>query len=143
MVAFEYKVVPAPTKGQKARGVKGPQARFANAIELQINALASEGWEYLRSDILPSEERQGLTSTHTVYRSILVFRRAIDGMAEAEDALIANAVETDDADDHMDEALEEDIAEGSDETVDEAAEPEEADTDADADIDDETEKNPA
>ena len=40
-----------------------------------INAAAAEGWEYLRADILPSEERQGLTSTHTVYRSVLVFRR--------------------------------------------------------------------
>jgi hypothetical protein len=42
-----------------------------------MNALAAEGWDYQRSDILPSEERQGLTSTHTVYRSVLVFRRAL------------------------------------------------------------------
>lgn len=74
---FEYKVIPAPARGKKAPGVKGPAPRFALALEEVMNALAAEGWEYQRSDILPSEERQGLTSTHTVYRSVLVFRRAL------------------------------------------------------------------
>jgi len=77
MTAFEYKVIPAPTKGRKAPGVKGAEARFAHTLEAEINALAADGWAYLRSDILPSEERQGLTSSHTVYRSVLVFQRAV------------------------------------------------------------------
>ena len=77
MVGYEYKVIPAPAKGLKAPGLKGPEARFANALEHRINELANEGWEYQRSDILPSEERQGLTSTHIVYRSVLVFRREL------------------------------------------------------------------
>ena len=74
---FEYKVIPAPIRGKKAPGVKGPGPRFALALEDLINELAAEGWEYQRSDILPSEERQGLTSSHTVYRSVMVFRRAL------------------------------------------------------------------
>ena len=37
---------------------------------------------YLRSDILPSVERQGLTSSQTVYRSVLVFRRDIAARME-------------------------------------------------------------
>lgn len=77
MTRFEYKVISAPGKGRKGPGIKGPEARFAHAIEAVLNELAAEGWEYQRSDILPSEERQGLTSSHTVYRSVLVFRRAI------------------------------------------------------------------
>lgn len=77
MIGYEYKVVPAPAKGLKAPGVKGPEARFAHALEHRINDLAAEGWEYQRSDILPSEERQGLTSSQTVYRSVLIFRRAL------------------------------------------------------------------
>ena len=77
MVGYEYKVIPAPAKGLKAPGVKGPEARFANTLEKKMNELAADGWEYQRSDILPSEERQGLTSTQTVYRSVLVFRRAL------------------------------------------------------------------
>lgn len=77
MTRYEYKVCPAPSKGRKTAGIKGPEARFAHALELLMNDMGAEGWEYQRSDILPSEERQGLASTHTVYRSVLVFRRAI------------------------------------------------------------------
>ena len=81
MQHFEYRVVPAPAKGRKAAGVKGPEARFAHSLEHAINDMAADGWEYLRAEILPSEERQGLTSSHTVYRSVLVFRRPKDAEA--------------------------------------------------------------
>ncbi len=73
---YEYKVVPAPAKGIKAKGVKAPEARFALGIEQAINELASEGWEYLRSDVLPSTERVGLTGSETHWRTLMVFRRA-------------------------------------------------------------------
>lgn len=79
MPRYEYKVVPAPAKGQKARGVKTPQDRFAHSIETILNTLAAEGWEYLRSDMLPSEERTGLTGSTTNWRNVLVFRRVIGG----------------------------------------------------------------
>ena len=72
---YEYKVVPAPTKGQKARGIKGADGRFANALEAKMNTLAADRWEFLRTETLPSEERSGLTSTATKYRSVMVFRR--------------------------------------------------------------------
>lgn len=81
---FEYKVVPAPVKGIKAKGVKTPEARFALGVEQAINDLAAEGWEYQRSDVLPSQERVGLTGSETHWRTLLVFRRAI---AEAEDTI--------------------------------------------------------
>lgn len=79
MAEYEYKVVPAPAKGRKAPGVKGAEARFAHGLEAVMNEMASEGWEYMRADVLPSEERQGLASTQTVYRSVLVFRRERSG----------------------------------------------------------------
>ncbi|MDZ7711517.1 MAG: DUF4177 domain-containing protein [Roseovarius sp.] len=77
MPGHEYRVVPAPARGRKAPGVKTPEGRFALGIEDILNEMARDGWRYLRSDILPSEERQGLTSTTTVYRSVLVFERAL------------------------------------------------------------------
>ncbi len=81
---YEYKVVPAPSKPRKGTRVKGNEAKFAHGLETVMNELATEGWEYQRSDILPSEERKGFASSHTVYRSVLVFRRAIDaGEVEA------------------------------------------------------------
>ncbi|MCR8546418.1 DUF4177 domain-containing protein [Salipiger sp. P9] len=75
MATYEYKVVPAPAKGEKTRGVKGPEGRFAFAIERLMNEMAAEGWEYQRAETLPSEERSGLTSSQTVWRNLLVFRR--------------------------------------------------------------------
>ena len=75
MTQYDYKVVPAPARGLKAKGVKGAEARFAHAMETQLNDLAAEGWEFQRAETLPIEERQGLTSSVTNYRSILVFRR--------------------------------------------------------------------
>ncbi|WP_299370339.1 DUF4177 domain-containing protein [uncultured Tateyamaria sp.] len=76
MPGWEYKVVPAPTKGVKAPGVKGPEARFANALETLMNEMGSVGWEYQRAETLPSVERSGLTGSTTEWRNILVFRRA-------------------------------------------------------------------
>lgn len=98
MIGYEYKVIPAPAKGVKAPGIKGPEARFANAREQRMNAMAAEGWEYQRADILPSEERQGLTSTHTVYRSVLVFRRPLaEAAVDTPDALTPAPEQQDDA----------------------------------------------
>ena len=74
-MSFEYKVIPAPARGLKARGVKTPEDRFANALETSINELAADGWEYVRADTLPSEQREGLMSKTTVYQNMLVFRR--------------------------------------------------------------------
>lgn len=73
---YDYKVIPAPRKGRKARGVKGVEERFSHALQDVMNENAADGWEFLRSETLPSEERAGLTSTTTVFRSVLVFRRA-------------------------------------------------------------------
>lgn len=77
-MTFEYKVVPAPTRGRRVKGVKTPADRFARAVEDVINDLAEDGWEYMRTDTLPAEERQGLTGRTTVYQNLLVFRRAVE-----------------------------------------------------------------
>lgn len=78
MQLFEYKVVPAPKKGQRGKGVKGADARFAHALEQLMNEHAATGWEYLRTDTLPAEERSGIASRTTVYQNMLVFRRATE-----------------------------------------------------------------
>jgi len=75
-MTFEYKVVPAPIRGKKAKGLKTPADRFANALGAVINEMATEGWEYLRADTLPAEERHGLTGRSTVFQNMLIFRRA-------------------------------------------------------------------
>ncbi len=78
MARYEYQVVPAPSKGVKAKGVKSAEARFAHALETLMNEMGSDGWEYQRADTLPSVERSGLTGSTTNWRHVLVFRRALD-----------------------------------------------------------------
>ncbi|MCE0504159.1 DUF4177 domain-containing protein [Roseivivax sp. GX 12232] len=75
MTRYEYRVLPAPEKGKRVKGVKGAKARFAHSIETLMNDMGTEGWEYVRADTLPSEERAGLGSTVTEWRTLLVFRR--------------------------------------------------------------------
>ncbi|MBZ4021819.1 hypothetical protein CKO11_05010 [Rhodobacter sp. TJ_12] len=78
MQAYEYKVVPAPVRGEKGRGLKTGADRFAHALSLLMNEMAAEGWEYCRAETLPAEERSGLTSKTTVYHNMLVFRRVLE-----------------------------------------------------------------
>ena len=82
MQRYEYKVVPAPAKGVKAKGVKTPEGRFSQGLQEVLNAVAADGWEYCRAELLPSEERSGLTGSVTNWRNVLVFRRAVAVMAE-------------------------------------------------------------
>ena len=83
MQRFEYKVIPAPKRGEKARGVKTTEERFAYALTLLMNELGADGWDYVRADALPCEERVGLTGTKTTFQNVLVFRRMVT-LAEAE-----------------------------------------------------------
>lgn len=76
MTQYEYKVVPAPRKGTKAKGVKAPEDRFALSLQELMNQEAAQGWEFQRAETLPSEERAGLRGSKTIYRDVLVFRRA-------------------------------------------------------------------
>lgn len=83
MPRFEYKVVPAPSKGEKAKGVKSQEGRFARAIETSLNTLAADGWEYVRAELLPSDERSGLTGSTVNWRNVLVFRRQVETDSDA------------------------------------------------------------
>lgn len=77
MQRFEYKVVPAPTRGVKVKGLKTTEERFAHALSEAINLMARDGWEYQRTDTLPCEERVGLTGRTTRFQNMLVFRRPL------------------------------------------------------------------
>lgn len=77
MARYEYKLVPAPAKANKIRGLKGAD-RFAATLEEVMNTYGAEGWQFMRADTLPQEERSGLTSSKTVYRTVLVFQRELE-----------------------------------------------------------------
>ncbi len=87
MTHYEYKVIPAPAKADKAKGIKTPEGRFAQTIETVMNRMAEGGWEFQRAELLPSEERSGLTGTTTTWRNLLVFRRPASVGAQAEEVV--------------------------------------------------------
>lgn len=76
MPRYAYKLVPAPEKSGKHKGLKGADL-FAATLEELLNTLGAEGWHYLRAETLPEEVRSGLTSRTTTYRNLLIFCRAL------------------------------------------------------------------
>lgn len=82
---YEYTAIPAPTRGEKSAETKTPTDRYALTLGAELNRMAAAGWEYVRADVLPSEERSGLTGRTTVYHNLLIFRRTLAAGA-AQDA---------------------------------------------------------
>ncbi|MFN3606425.1 MAG: DUF4177 domain-containing protein [Cypionkella sp.] len=74
---YEYRVIPAPRRGAKSKSAGSAQDRFALALSQKMNEMGRDGWEYVRTDTLPMDERAGLTGTKTSYMNMLVFRRVI------------------------------------------------------------------
>ena len=104
MSTYQYRVIPAPTKGVKAKGIRGPEARFSNMLEGLMNEMGADGWEYQRAEMLPSVERSGLTGSTTEWRNVLVFRRPfLEGentpeIAPIEDLYEEDEIEADEVD---------------------------------------------
>lgn len=97
MQRFEFKVIPAPKRGEKARGVKTTEDRFALALTSLMNEMGADGWDYVRADALPCEERVGFTSTKTTYVNMLVFRRPVAGESDPVPAVRLNRREAPEA----------------------------------------------
>ncbi|MEM9063652.1 MAG: hypothetical protein AAGD13_24605 [Pseudomonadota bacterium] len=75
-MAYEYKCVGAPEKAKRRRGAKTRSDRVAATMQDIIAAEAVGGWEYLRTDLIPVEEKNGFFSrAHEVHRAVLIFRR--------------------------------------------------------------------
>ena len=75
-MTIEYKCVGAPEKGRRKKGAKTRSDRVAVAMQELIQAEAVDGWAYLRTDLVPVEERSGLLGrSHEVHRAVLVFQR--------------------------------------------------------------------
>lgn len=83
MQQYEYLALPAPRRGNKIKGLKTPAERFAHAVTALMNDVAAEGWEFWRTECLPSEERKGFTGTSVVENHLMIFRRlSAEALAE-------------------------------------------------------------
>lgn len=93
MSSYEYAVIPAPSRAEKTKGAKTGIDRFAATLTEAINDMARDGWEYIRAETLPAEERSGLTSRTTVYHNLLVFRRSISVLKHKQEAVESRPAE--------------------------------------------------
>ena len=83
-MTFEYKVVGAPEKPRRRRGARTRSDRVAAAFEEILGAEAIEGWEYLRTDLVPVEEGGFFSRRREAHRAVMVFRRALRREVRAE-----------------------------------------------------------
>ena len=88
----EYKVVPAPSSAPRIRGLKTTGARFAHALTEAINAEAAGGWQFLRTETLPCEERGTLGKTRTSTQVVMIFGRPL-GLARPDAGAALAAVQ--------------------------------------------------
>jgi hypothetical protein len=85
-MSFEYKTVAAPEKGKRMRGLHNASERVAAAFDAILQTEAVDGWEYLRTDLLPVTERSGwFARPREMHRAVMVFRRALATAAPDED----------------------------------------------------------
>jgi hypothetical protein len=76
MQRYAYKLVPAPQRATRHKGLKGADL-FAATVQDILNTLGQEGWEFQRAETLPEEVRSGLTARSIAQRHLLVFRRPL------------------------------------------------------------------
>lgn len=76
MTHYDYKVVPAPRRAKRVKGVRNADELFALTLTDAINEVARQGWEYVRAEHLPAETGGGWLSRGTTgEQTVLVFRR--------------------------------------------------------------------
>lgn len=89
---YEYKVVPAPQRAVKAKGLKTTAERFAHALAERINAEAAGGWQFVRTETLACEERSRFGATRMSQQTVMIFTREV-GAARPDTAAALAAVQ--------------------------------------------------
>ena len=78
-MTYEYKTVGAPEKGKRKRGARSASDKVAVAFEEIIQREAVDGWEYHRTDLLPTYERPSMFGRmREMHRAVMVFRRSLE-----------------------------------------------------------------
>jgi hypothetical protein len=76
MSEYDYKVVPAPKRARRMKGVRTAEELFALTLTEAINEVARQGWEYVRAEHMPAEASRGwFRSAVAEEQTVLVFRR--------------------------------------------------------------------
>lgn len=90
---FEYKVVPAPARARKVKGLKTVSARFAHTLAESINAESAGGWKFERTETLTCETRSTLGKTRMSTETVMVFSRPVQSAAQGAAAATSDATQ--------------------------------------------------
>lgn len=74
---YEFLVLPAPIKGERAEGLRTDADRMAGTLTTLFNDMALDGWDYVRADTVPNESSKDPTGTAPKTMTLLVFRRLL------------------------------------------------------------------
>ncbi len=72
---FEYKVVPAPVRAVRVKGLKTTAERFAHTLAESINAESAGGWQFVRCETMPCETRSAFGATKQSQQVVMIFTR--------------------------------------------------------------------
>lgn len=76
MTVYDYRVIPAPKRMRRVKGIKTTAELFSMTLGETINAAARDGWEYVRAESLPATEEGGwFRRPVEVVETVLIFRR--------------------------------------------------------------------
>ena len=77
-MGYEYRVIPAPRRLKRIKGMSSTAEIFAATLTESINAEARGGWEYVRSESLTAEEPAGwFRRAAIVEETMMIFRRPL------------------------------------------------------------------
>lgn len=76
MSYYDYKVIPAPKRAKKVKGISGSADLFALTLTEAINEVSRQGWEYYCSESLSISTPGGwFRPSVTEEQTVLVFRK--------------------------------------------------------------------
>ena len=76
--ALRIQSCPRPAERHQSQGREDTRRTICQFDRTIAEPDGKDGWEYQRAELLPSEERTGLTGSATNWRNVLVFRRAVE-----------------------------------------------------------------
>lgn len=89
MERFEYKLVKAPQKSNKYSGLNKLDDKFAHTLMDSMNDIASDGWQFLRKEVMTETKRRGFFGRKSTSHDYLVYRRQLRGSGMSMDTPVS------------------------------------------------------
>lgn len=75
MSVYEFKMIPAPERPARMKGLARGEDQFCATLTNVVNEMAADGWEYVRCEALPCSRSRWAFWARRTERQVFVFRR--------------------------------------------------------------------